>query len=772
VTPPEPEAPPDCDFEKGLEGWTTLWTREAGKGAASHDTKVARSGEGSVRIGHTGSRDWSLAWQKHEVARRGDMFEIAAWVRVEGEGGATLCATLRDAGGGIMDWIFAGRSVRRTGDWKLLRSRFAAPAGAVDIEARLIGEGPATVWMDDFSFRKTGNVADMWGADMPEKIVLGNELISVTVEPREGALAVRDLRTGKIWRQLPFAGRLIFKGMQRYDAPGGAGEVVALGFLDAVNDHRFLAKIRVEPGAPELVIEIDAPRTAKVEQPLAFPSAFAPVAGTYLVVPMNEGISYPVEDASIDPMRLIAYGGHGICMAFWGATDGERGHMTILETPDDAALRIARADGLLAAGPEWQAQGGRFGYVRRLRHVFFNEGGHVAIAKRYREHAKATGLLKTLAEKRRENPDVDKLVGAVNVWCWDPGAPDIVREMRAAGIERILWSNRRKPGELRELNSLGVLTSRYDIYQDVMDPAKFGKLRGAHPDWPTEAWPDDLMIGPRGEWVRGWKVKAKDGEMIPCGTLCDARAPEYARSRIAKELADHPYGSRFIDTTTATPWRECYAPAHPMTRTESRRAKMELLDVVSCEMKLVTGCETGHDASVPFLHYFEGMMSLGPYRVPDAGRNMGRIWDVVPERVAKFQLGHAYRLPLWELVYHDCVVAQWYWGDYNNKLPALWDKRDLFNALYGTPPMFMFKRGSWRKQKERFARSYRTATPVARATGYSEMTDHRFLTPDRDVQETRFANGVRVVVNFGTKPHRLPGGGEVAPMGVHTEGIR
>jgi hypothetical protein len=166
------------------------------------------------------------------------------------------------------------------------------------------------------------------------------------------------------------------------------------------------------------------------------------------------------------------------------------------------------------------------------------------------------------------------------------------------------------------------------------------------------------------------------------------------------------------------------------------------------------------------------MMSLGPYRVPDAGRDMGRIWDVVPERVAKFQLGHEYRLPLWELVYHDCVVAQWYWGDYSNKLPALWDKRDLLNALYGTPPMFMFKRAWWRRHRERFARSYRTATPVARATGYSEMTDHRFLTPDRGVQETRFANGVRVVVNFGPRPHRLPGGGEVAPMASRIEGVR
>jgi hypothetical protein len=143
----------------------------------------------------------------------------------------------------------------------------------------------------------------------------------------------------------------------------------------------------------------------------------------------------------------------------------------------------------------------------------------------------------------------------------------------------------------------------------------------------------------------------------------------------------------------------------------------------------------------------------------------------VPERVAKFQTGHVYRLPLWELVYHDCVVAQWYWGDYNNKLPSLWDRRDLWNVLYGTPPMFMFNRAIWQQHRERFARSYRTATPVARFTGYAEMLDHRWLTPDHAVQQTRFANGVTVTVNFGDEPHTLADGTTLAPLGHRAEGV-
>ena len=109
-------------------------------------------------------------------------------------------------------------------------------------------------------------------------------------------------------------------------------------------------------------------------------------------------------------------------------------------------------------------------------------------------------------------------------------------------------------------------------------------------------------------------------------------------------------------------------------------------------------------------------------------------------------------------------------GD-NNKLPALWDKRDLFNLLYATPPMFMFRRPYWLKNKARFAQSYKKICPTVRAVGYAEMTDHRFLTPDRDVQQTRFANGVVITVNFGTKPYRLSTGDDIAPEGHYVSGM-
>jgi hypothetical protein len=599
-------------------------------------------------------------------------------------------------------------------------------------------------------------------APLPATLTVRNATLEVTLRTADGTLAVLDRRAGRTWTQQTLGTRCILSSVTLAEGQ------LAFDVLHRPSKLTLRARLRLEPDRPEFVVTLAG--SGEMASAIEFPQPFTGKPGDYLVIPLNEGISYPVDDPGITPMRLIAYGGHGICMAFWGLTDGTHGQMAILETPDDAAIRIARLDERLVIAPSWDAQRGKFGYERRVRYVFFDQGGHVAMAKRYRAHAEKLGLVKTLADKRRANPAVERLLGAVNVWCWDKDAVGIVRELQAAGIERILWSNRQGPEGIAAMNALGVLTSRYDIYQDVMNPEHFSRLKGVHADWTTEAWPNDLILDRKGEPIRGWGVTAKDGTMIHCGVTCDRRAPDYARHRVPKDLATHPYLARFIDTTTASPWRECYHPDHPMTRSESRHWKMELLRLMTEEYGLVTGCETGHEAAVPHLHFLEGMMSLGPYRVPDAGRKMQEIWTEVPERVAKFQVGHAYRLPLWELVFHDCIVSYWYWGDYNNKLPALWDRRDLFNVLYGVPPMFMFTRSYWTANRERFVQSYRNTCPIVQQVAEAAMTDHRFLTPERDVQQTVFSNGISITVNFGARAHRLADGSEIAALGYQISG--
>jgi len=742
-------------FESGLDGWR-FWTRQDRAGTLALDEQVRHGGKAAGRVEHRSAEDWSLEPGQRLEVHPGDLLEMEVWVKTEGEGSLEFCASTWNKSNQAAEWSYASREAEAGGGWQPLRTRLLVPDGIVQIQPRLIGYGKITAWVDDFVLRASGPARN-GASGLAAALVVSNHDLTVTLITSNATFRVHDLRTGREWAQRAQASGLILTSAST------EGSRIRLRLYHVESGLEVTGKVELVADQPEFTLELAA--SGPMPTTLRFPHPFESAVGDYLVVPMNEGISYPVEDESVETHRLIAYGGHGICMAFWGVTDGNAGQMGILETPDDAAIQMRRVDRRLTIAPEWEPQRRNFGYARKLRYVFFDHGGHVAMAKRYRAYAGQIGLLKTLAEKRRANPNVDRLIGAVNVWCWERNAVAIVQEMQSAGIEHLLWSNAQPPENLRALNSLGVLTSRYDIYQDVMDPAQFPKLRWVHGDWTTGAWPNGIILDARGQWIKGWGVEAKDNSMISCGVICDKLALDFARARVPAELLSSPYQCRFIDTTTAAPWHECYATNHPMTRTESKQWKMELLRYMSEDQKLVTGCETGHDASVPFLHYFEGMLSLGPYRVPDAGRRMSEILTSVPERVAKYQLGHAYRLPLWELVFHDCTVAQWYWGDYNNKLPALWDKRDLFNVLYGTPPMFMFNRKLWEENQARFAQSYRNTCPYVRRSGYSEMLDHRFLTTDRAVQQTLFANGQTVTVNFGAAPFRLPNGKTVEPMG-------
>ena len=89
---------------------------------------------------------------------------------------------------------------------------------------------------------------------------------------------------------------------------------------------------------------------------------------------------------------------------------------------------------------------------------------------------------------------------------------------------------------------------------------------------------------------------------------------------------------------------------------------------------------------------------------------------------------------------------------------------DPYAEPTGTASMYIFDHRLWTERKDRFIESYRLTSPVARRTGYSKMTDHRALTPDRLVQRTTFADGTVVTVNFGTTPYRQPNGAVLPPL--------
>ena len=599
---------------------------------------------------------------------------------------------------------------------------------------------------------------------MPAKsrdTIIQNASISVAFDARLGTFAVTDRGSQRTWRQIPLPGMTTVASV----TPQANGGALLVELRVPRSRRRIRLHIALPARRPEVrcLIEGEGP----MPEPLSLPAPFASEPGSFLVLPTNEGHLYPQDEAALGRLVMRGLHGHnGLSMPWYGQCVGETGPgiMAIIETHADLNVVVDRPGGptsQLAAWVAWDPSFGQFSYPRAVTFVLIPSGGYVAQAKRYREHAKKTGLYKSLREKQEENRWVDRLIGAVNIWAWrwpaDLDKLALVEEMQSLGIERILWSGGGTPDEVRSLNRRRhVLTSRFATYQDTYPPGEPERAR----HW---GWPHAVAIQADGTPQRGWTIRGRAGRLYPGAVICSRPGFELVREDVERDLSTTPYRCRFIDTTCASPMVECHDPDHPQTRAEDLESKMKILHFCSEEKGLVTGTESGIDDSVPYVHYYEGMLSLSRYWLPDAGYEMLAYKTPTPDFL-KFQVGPYYRVPLWELVYHDCTVSHWYWGDSSNKAPEVWDKKDLINALYATPPMYFLSPEVWEKHKARCAESYRRVAPIVRRFGYDEMISHEFLTRDHTLQRTDWSSAASVLVNFAGYP-QMTAQGETVPAG-------
>ncbi len=325
-----------------------------------------------------------------------------------------------------------------------------------------------------------------------------------------------------------------------------------------------------------------------------------------LVIPQNAGLLFRVDELEWDGKTLGGF----MSMPWFGETDlaSGQGYICIFATPDDVMYKGRKVRGaerdVLSAQPCFQPQKGTFGYTRRLLYHFADRGGHVALAKRYRAYAKTRGLVKTLEEKRRERPSIDRLVGAVNIYC---DHFQNVEELRKLGIERAMVSGFSKDN-VRKINDLGYLSSHYDIYTDLYEsgtpPGKWERCEGFD-------FPRDVIKKTDGSNQIGWCpfTDKKTGIKYPSYVICWTCGLRTLKEKMPKRLAESPFSAYFLDCVTATGLYECYDPAHPLTRTTDREARVGQLDYLTRGLGLVAGSEQGRDWAVPVADYFEGVMS-------------------------------------------------------------------------------------------------------------------------------------------------------------------
>ncbi len=601
--------------------------------------------------------------------------------------------------------------------------------------------------------------------------ILENSRLRVAVDPAKGAIRVVDRRAGREWRQ-PKSSTPCRNIRRKPEGPAGLVFEADFGWGD--KRTTLTVTLTLPDDSSDLLVEADmADRNTPIgDIPFLEPFLQDTTDGALAVADYCNGHLYPIDER----LPRTWFSACRIDMPWIGLCDMKTGAgcMIIVETSDDASIQCRRVelDGRKLAGTQlrWMPSKKTFRYPRRLIYHFSPRGGYVALAKRYRAHAKEQGLIVPFSEKLKKNPNISRLFGAPDVW--GNAHLDFARQAKAAGVEKMLIHGRTDREEMEAVNRLGYLTSEYDNYTDIRPLEKDGKI-GSNRD----RLPDAAVLKADGSRMTAWLTFDKKTQFMK---RCPSLWVRTAELVIPGVLEKHPFVGRFIDVTTAEGLYECYDPKHPLTNGEKRQCGVDLLSTVRSN-GLVMGGEHGIWWAVPHLDYIEGMMSASYYPWPaghlrrpkskneEFASPWGRKYSTW-EQYDTWGIGHEFRVPLWELVFHDCIVSTWYWGDASDFLleaaPEITPKKDAFNVLYGTIPLLWANaEGSWNKDRDLFLRTYRNTCKLHEAIAGAEMLAHEFLTADRAVQRTRFSDGTQAVVNFGDKPHsvQLDGRGYLLP---------
>ena len=400
---------------------------------------------------------------------------------------------------------------------------------------------------------------------------------------------------------------------------------------------------------------------------------------------------------------------------------------------------------ILALTPVWNLQ--RPQKHRYIDYHFIPRGNHVHMAKQYRAVAKTRGYFVSLKDKKRNNPDVDKLAGALYLGLYG-GYPHYVN----------------MPGMAFTFDQLK------DIIEDLHDtlevPKAFVHAWGTFSNYAPNNWPiSEDLGGPA-------KLKAAVDRAKAFGYLYSSyhaysprleNDPDFDTDLLPRRadgsLAIYSRWGRvdsrhFLDLAKKTlprelEWLGQNADIADILFIGTPDAGRIKLAAYLRSLDLVLGTERGQEHYIPYFDLFEGMTY---YYTAERGIPLATI---------------SHHAPLFNLVYHDAIANFGKIQDPDNDVTSQGDFRikSLENILHGTGSLIFFAPYEYPGMRNMIRLATDLVAPVHEATFYAELANHEFLSPDFKLQRSRFSNGVEVTVNLGPVMHALPDGTPVGRFG-------
>lgn len=501
------------------------------------------------------------------------------------------------------------------------------------------------------------------------------------------------------------------------------------------------------------------PRGAEVGWP---PPFTADEPGSYAVIPNMQGCIVPTGYPQEFP--ALAFGGQMCsCAAYlpmFGDVAPDGAYMCQVMEPWDARLHVEHpAGGVTRTYVSHLPSLGEQRTPRTLEYTFLPAGSDFnAVCKAFRVRAKEQGRLITLREKAVRLPSLERLVGCYvyhvgikthvtpgsayynkddpaandSLYTFDQRA-DELRTLKAHGAERVYlhldgWG---QPGYdnqhpdylpacaeaggwygLRRLNAtcheLGYLFGLHDQYRDY------------YLDAPTYD-PDNA-------------VRLADGTLFEMARwaggrqnyLCASLAPAYVQRNFEELFRQGiELDAVYLDVFTCNEADECSNPRHLMTRRECLEHRLHCFDYMLAHGILPSSEEVNDWAmqSQVFCHW----APYGKGGIP---------------------------VPLFDLVYHDCVLTPWMLGKGTYGMPE--GQLGMLHALLcgGMPYITDTALPDESELDDKLARC-RVVSEFNRRVAFSELVSHELLTPDGLKRRSTFADGSVVTVDFERETYEI-----------------
>ena len=476
-----------------------------------------------------------------------------------------------------------------------------------------------------------------------------------------------------------------------------------------------------------------------------------------LVVPYQEGTLIDFSPTLTKSRDFDLYQNNGLTMPFWGVTTAGHSEVAIIDylyahllyEPDSEMLRLI---------PRFFADPKQVPIRMQVKFLGENQT-YIDVAQAYRQYLKERGELPSLAKKLRRHPQLIHLLEGANVkfpiimkheqrpntqgvtpppvahnYQTFEDVVQVLEVMKAHGVKRLMavwwgWGkegyDRLHPDLLppnperggapvfvamnRRIDEMGFLAGFHDNYTDIYEAA---------PSFEEGRY---CLMGPDGKnrmggfWAGG-----------QCWLLCSTEGVLFAK-RNFEEMKDlGPIHACFIDVLTAAPLFDCYAITHPHTKWGDMQNKRAMMALVA-DYFGVMGSEHGFSWGADLCDYFEGITND-------------------PHNTNEWFQGYGTSVPLFAAVYHDAVVQYMYQdAAVNPRAPD----RLLFNLRAGGASYFNVVRRQYEdaEWKDYFLRSYRASADTIKRTWRWPLTEHRFLSEDRRVEQCRYGKDVFIVIN-------------------------